>query len=217
MTSPATRKTPAPELPVYAARARRGPFRARRGFTLFEVVLATGLLALLVGMAVMNFAEMGEARWLDEGARRTESLLLLARAEAARIGKALQLEYITDEQGDQHVVITLLEQKSDSAELVEYTGGAWKSYLPDKLVTAMSCRVWPADSMDGDWTPPGEDETTMEPIVFYPDGTSDSAVITLTSLSDGDDRYAVVEIDGLTGVVERRTLSAEEYEAHLSQ
>ena len=43
-------------------------------------------------------------------------------------------------------------------------------------------------------------------ILFYPDGSSDSAEVVLGSLDDGDAKQLAIKLSGLTGVLRRRAI-----------
>lgn len=60
--------------------------RARRGFTLVELLLVLGLLATLAALAVPSFQAMLEARRLEAGGEQLRTFLRQARREAIESG-----------------------------------------------------------------------------------------------------------------------------------
>ena len=188
------------------------------GFTLFEVILAVALVTLLLGVAVINLSDWGDLRRLDEGARRMETTLCMARADAANLGRQLRLEFVTDEVGEATMQVTWQPKPLTEPEFIQYQAGAWtEPYVPNDLVTVVRCRAGAADSPIPETDSSEPEDEILQPVTFFPDGSSDSAEIVLVSTSEKDNRRAVVEIDGLTGVVSRRILSAMDYEEQYGQ
>ena len=72
---------------------RGGPAGNGRGagFTIIEIVLAIGLLVLLAAVMVTGFGRWYDTERIDEGARRVEAVLRMARAEASSSGRRIRL------------------------------------------------------------------------------------------------------------------------------
>ena len=60
---------------------------ARRGFTLFELVLTVSLILLLAGGVIFGWDSLQRGARLEEGADQVEMLLRFARAQAAILGR----------------------------------------------------------------------------------------------------------------------------------
>ena len=58
-----------------------------------EIVLAVALVVLLLGMFVGTFSTWYDSERMPEGARRLESILRLARAEACASGRRIRLTF----------------------------------------------------------------------------------------------------------------------------
>ena len=195
--------------------------RPRRAFTLLETILALTLVVVIAGVVVVNLFGWGESRWLDEGSSRFATLLCMARAEAANMGKSLRIAFEPDLAGRVGVQV-LLEADPLNAprQFTVYDGCTWLHHVPEGLVEGASSRLVGESAYR--WTDlPGQDEAAdaapMEPVTFYPDGSCDSAVIELVSTRASDSRLAIVEVEGLTGAVTRRMVSGSETEGYARQ
>ena len=71
----------------------------RQGFTLLEILLTAALILALSGAMVCSFSSIGRKTGLEEGVRRFETLLRLARAEASNSGRSVRLEFSPDDDG----------------------------------------------------------------------------------------------------------------------
>ena len=68
----------------------------------------------------------------------------------------------------------------------------------------------PGLSVEFDAAASGESPTggiPLQPVTFYPDGSSDSAEVMLQSRDDGDARRIAISLAGLTGVIRRRSVT----------
>jgi len=177
------------------------------------------LMALLVGAIVVNFTGWGQSRRLDEGARRFQTMLYMARAEAANRGRKLRLAFETGEQGRGEIrILEEADPLGAPGEFTEFTACTWGNYVPRGLVKVGRCELV-GDSayrlMEGELIGQGDSEDQpLEAVTFYPDGSCDSALIELVSTGESDSRKAVIEIDGLTGTVTRRILASSEWEEY---
>lgn len=201
MTSAATRRTPRNSRP-------------RCGLTLIELVLTLVLVAVLFSAVVLNVYGWGESSRLEEGSRRFEALVLMARAEAANLGRAMRLEFAAGDDG--WVEARILWQADPLGEpqaFNDYVACTWRHHLPTGLVSvAASRRTGPSAYrlLESETTDEDADEPALESLTFYPDGSCDSAVVELVSTSPRDTRMAVIEIDGLSGTVTRQLITASE-------
>jgi prepilin-type N-terminal cleavage/methylation domain-containing protein len=177
------------------------------GFTLLELALVLAVLATLLGVTVLNLRGFGRSQALDETARRLETALRLARAEAANEGRCIRLEPDAETGG----LRVLWEPEPLAAPgAYETYPCTWRDYLPGGSVRVVRCRLTGDSAYRTLWTDRLQEDGTddeLEPVTFYPDGTSDSAELELA----GEERRAVVEIRGLTGTVSSRMLAADEW------
>jgi len=206
-----------------SAASSRRPTRNRRppagpcapGLTLVEICLGLVLIALLMTMLVVSMPSLTQSQVLEEGAGRFESVIHMARADAANLGRKLRLSFEGDDDG---VVRMKLLWEADPLgaprQFTAYTACTWLGYVPYDLVEVTSCKLQGAEAFDLAETLETEesstDERTLDPVTFYPDGSCDSAYITLAALNSDDPRTAVIEIEGLSGLVTRRILTSDE-------
>lgn len=171
--------------------------RIAGGFTLLELVLVLAVLATLAGVTVLNLSGFGSARELDDSADRLATALRLARAEAANQGRRIRIKP-DSESGELHVLWEP-EPLTRPGEYRNYPN-TWRSYLPGGSVRVVGSRLTGESRYRSQWSlrawQDGSDDR-LEPVTFYPDGTSDSASLEL----ERDGRYVVVDINGLTGTV----------------
>ena len=200
--------------------------QAAAGFTLVELLLATVLLLLLAGAVVFNFTTLQRGAELDEGAAQFEGLLRFARAQAANTGRPVQINFeeeiaegMTMSLGDIRVLWEPdpLDQPGVLVELPEaapFVRGITdlvevqnvRAEEPSAAAVPEEAAEAGADGADwDDWW------GVFPPITFYPDGSSDSAEITLASRAKDDSRRVSVRLAGVTGAI-RRELVVEDSE-----
>ncbi len=170
---------------------------AASGFTLIELVLVLAVLMTLAGVTVLNLRGFGSAHELDESANRLTTALRLARAEAANQGRRIRIQ----PDGDTGLLRVLWEPEplARPGEFSEYPS-VWRGYLPAEPVRVVRSRLTGESRYRSLWSErawsDGSD-AELEPVTFYPDGTSDSAVLELQR----GELVVVVEISGHTGTV----------------
>lgn len=206
------------------------------GFTLVELLLTVSLLLLMVGAGILNFGPAQGGARLDEGATQVESLFRYARAQAASSGRTvrivfpdgepvatgtnststasgIQVAWETDPLGAPGQFEALADAKPYTTQIDELvrvrpfraqptavpsTAGSSPSSL-----SPSSSSLTPTESFAGGDTPSAPQALS---ILFYPDGSSDSAEVVLSSLDDGDAKQMAVKLSGLTGVSKRRAI-----------
>lgn len=89
-------------------------------------------------LSVLSFTNWKQARALPEGADRVESLIMLARAESANLGRHLRLEFAADGQ-----MMVMIEPSPLEApgKFVQYTDPAWAGELPNDMVRVVRCTL----------------------------------------------------------------------------
>lgn len=214
----------------------RRPSATGAGFTLVELVLTVALLLLIAGAVGYSFNSARRGAQLEEGAGQLESLFRFARAQAASTGRRVQVSFAEESavgatnataglprvqvqwepdplaQPGKFVpladAVPFTDQLNDlvqfrPAAAPEPGGGAGTN----QTVFAAAPGETPA-SMAGA-TAEAASPTVPPPVVFYPDGSSESAEVILMSL-DGDDlRRLHLSLSGLTGTVRRKWLAPE--------
>jgi len=186
---------------------RTGP-----GFTLVELLLALALMLLLVSAMVFSFSTLLRGRQLEEGATQMESLLRFARAQAANTGRKVQLVFEGYDDPDMPLGSVRLNWEPDPlgqpGSFAPLAEAASQVREINGLVQVEEVKLRdangeiPADYLKqtGETVENARPEP-FSPIMFYPDGSSDSAEIILISGDPEDERRVSVSVAGLSGVI----------------
>lgn len=203
--------------------------KAGQGFTLIELLLATVLLMLLLGAMIFSYSSLQRGAALDEGVTQFEALLRYAQSQAATTGRKVQLVFEENIAEDVTLAFGRVKMMWEPEPLTQ--PGQWVEFPSAKdlssriieLVQVVTVRQFDpgqpiappvtgtnqAGSLAGGEKGPGgageESEVSdyQPPITFYPDGSSDSAEITLASMEPEDTRRISVRLLGLTGTIKR--------------
>jgi hypothetical protein len=196
--------------------------REIRAYSLVELLLTTTLLLLFAGVGVVSLGPMGHGSGLDEGTLRFEAMLRFARAQAANSGKRVRVNFVQDAYQVSYtgqlsrVQLTWEPNPATEPEVFqELTAAQWGVDQVNETVGVETVRIVGAEE-----APPvpeeGEDvaievhasadaglEEPVAPpsITFNPNGSSDSAEITLADRTTDDERRVVVQIEGFTGSI----------------
>lgn len=191
-----------------------------RGFTLIEMLLAVAMIAMLAGVLAFTVFDGPSRRYLDEGAMRIETLLRMARADAANQGRMFQLTFTED--GLYHIAWEALPLEEPGV-FTPYDAAVWARNPPTDwvrwthVVRDESDTYRPATQVNVETNVSqetrGSQAATPWPITFFPNGSCDSALIELRSTDLTDPRRAIVEVDGINGLFTSRTLTSAEVEA----
>ncbi len=206
-----------------------------RGFTLIEVIITVAMITLLVGIfSATMFGTIG-GRSLDEGTIQFDTMLRLARAEAANQGRRLRLTYSplpADESTSESVsadapISTIRfewepQPLAQPGEFIPYENGSWTLSLPTKLVIVQQCMLTGESALqtltyDSELMTDDSSLETLHPINFFPDGTTDSARIVLLSTDPGDNRTAVITLDGINGRITSSLMTPSELDAYQAE
>ncbi len=210
--------------------------RRSTGFTLVELLLAVALLGLLMSAIAFNFSTLQRGTRLEEGASQLEALLRYSRAHASATGHRVRITFEEDVGDGLYVPLGNLNVTWEADPL-----GQPDTFLPLReaesylesihdLISIEEVKppgepgfeavaaVAPIVPAEGDAIPVGTgDEAAFgfAPITFLPDGSSDSAEITIAPRDDeGEDpRRMVIRLVGLTGAIRRRVIVAENLES----
>ena len=182
---------------------------------MLEVLLAMAVVTLLVGVLGLGVAGGTSYEKLDEGARDFETMLRMARAEAATGGRSLMLEVRED---GTFAILWEPAPLDEPGYYEPYAGSQWTQSLPQG-VRVQRCAVDAAgkyrppdaaQAMSNDVPP---DEFVLDPVQFRPDGSCDSAVIELRSIDRGDERVAILTVDGINAQFTTQYLTPSEFVA----
>lgn len=188
------------------------PHPAGRGFTLIELLLTVVLLLLLAGASVISFSTLLSGSELEEGAAQMEGLMRFARAQAANSGKKVQLVF--EEKTEDGLVVPLGNVRA-MCEADPLARPGEMSVLPEaaNMVNAVNELVQVEDVIstddpgrlvgDASADPEEQEQLWFAPITFYPDGSSDSAEIILSSRAPEELRRVFIRVTGITGGIRR--------------
>jgi hypothetical protein len=165
-----------------------------------ELLLALALVVVVAVVGWMTFGGWKSQTDFEEGVNRFESSLRLARAESANLGLRLRLAF--DPNGTPQLLYEPSPLESPE-EFVAYAGCTWGDVLGGGLALVSQCQLTESSAYRpaGMGTGNSGDEAVLDSVTFYPDGTSDSALVELRPPDDVDTRRAVIELGGLDGVV----------------
>ena len=164
---------------------------------------------------------MGHGSGLDEGTLRFETMLRFARAQAANSGKRVRVNFVPDAYQvaytNQLSRVQLTWEPNPATEpevFQELTTMQWGVDQVNETVGVQAVRLVDAeeappateeDMASGDSAPSDsgqEEPVAPASITFNPNGSSDSAEITLADRTSSDDaRRMVVRIEGFTGSI----------------
>lgn len=207
------------------------------GFALIELLLVVFLLLLFLSAAVVNLAPLWQGARLDEGVAQLESLLRFVRAEAAQQGRRLQLQVeaivgqsaagiassnraailvrwepepldqpgvFVESQSTAALARSVAEHvRIEQVRRLEPTAAP----VPGTAATGASAAAGPG--LEASTTAGFADPTAWPAIMFYPDGSSDSAEILVGSADTSDPRRVLVKWNGLSGSAARQELDPE--------
>ena len=198
-----------------ARQAARGT-QPRGGFTLLEVVLVLGILAMLLGVTVVSLSALQAGRTLEQGAERLQTALRLARADAANRGRRLRLTF--DDVTTRPAVAWEPDPLGAPGEFVDYAPVCtWRHLLEIEGVWIDRCEFIGASAYRyvadaGAATQFVVGPADLAPITFEPDGSCDSVVLHLVAAEDPEGNVARIELNGLTGRVHGQILTPERLE-----
>lgn len=190
-----------------------GSAGAPKGLTLLELVLVMALLVILAGVVVLNVGTWRRAGRLEEGVERFQTVLRMAGAEAAATGRRLRLAF--DEETGRCSVLWEPDPLSEPQQFTKYSRCSWVTRIPNGLVRVVRSELTGSSAYRTLRVQMGREETednSLQPVTFYPDGSSDSAVFELVDAGGSESRLAVIQLDGVNRVTTERIVSVEEYE-----
>lgn len=175
--------------------------RLRRGMTLIELILVLAIMVVVASLAVPAIQRTIQSQAIRNAADRIRVAMGKARVQAIRQGEVQALFYFQN--GGWFDVAPLAEfqqvaSRRNAREASQDTGGASDledDLLPDDIVFIAGERE--NDSRSAAALENATGASGMEMILFYPDGTSQDATVTIQN--DVGDQW-IVELRGLTGL-----------------
>ncbi|MCD0458909.1 prepilin-type N-terminal cleavage/methylation domain-containing protein [Roseiconus lacunae] len=203
---------------VSIARLSRDARTIRPGFTLLELLLVLAIMSVLASVALPQIAWLLGDRRVVRGAKIVREELMLARVDAMREGRIMMLDgmleggsirvrpYVSltdsvnavDQTGSQSAMlngadqgqqVTLVQDPSDNREVTLPEDVTVQSVAV--VATARALEVQQANLSN-------QAEGYSQPVLFYPDGTTSTAAITLAHPVHGQ---ITVRLRGITGDV----------------
>jgi prepilin-type N-terminal cleavage/methylation domain-containing protein len=168
----------------------------RRAFTLMEILVALAVMVLLIGAVTVLTQSTRRGKLLQDAGQRWATAFRMARAESSLRGKRIQLVFVESESDDVAVVIPTFQIETDPL-------GAPNQFttIPDGWASRLSVAgIHVSRCLLDETTAEGDAE--HETVLFYPDGSSDSAGLHLRHDDPDQTRIIIVHLDGMTGKVE---------------
>jgi prepilin-type N-terminal cleavage/methylation domain-containing protein len=193
-----------------AVRRRVGvPLLARpavhcRAFTLLELMLVLALIVAMTAIAWPSIATMFESQRLYKAADQIRAAWANARNDALTSGRTILFRFepqtdlytIGPWQGD---VAAAQTESDDPAATTTSTTDCREAHLPEGVVFADSSGSMQSDSRTDlvETTDTAGQTATSRPIMFFPDGTTSTAQLQMTTARG---QILLVELRGLTGI-----------------
>lgn len=180
-----------------------------------EVLLATALVVLLLSLGIAGFGRLYDTEKIGEAGRRMESILRLARADAAARGRRIRLSF------DRETLALLIEWEpkplAEPGTFVPLTSASWANQPPLTAVRFRRCERTGSSAMQTltyqqEDELQSEDGKVLQSVTFYPDGSCDSAIVEIAGRDESELRIARIDLDGVTGTVTMRILTPIEQE-----
>ena len=185
-------------------------------------MLALCVILVLAGVLALSLWGWRQDASFEEGVDRFETALRLARTEAAQLGLRVRLAF--DANGGMTILYEPKPLESPE-EFVEYVGCTWRSVLDDCAVSVSRCQLTGSSAyLPVGKNEPGRDSASasgdqvpMDSLTFYPDGTSDAALVELKPPDDTDARRAVIQVTGADGGISTWRVVADSLEDTYAQ
>ncbi len=191
----------------------------RGGFTLLELLLVVSLMAVLATIALPQVAWLLGDRRIVRGAKLIREEFILARVDAMRQGRIMMVDAMpetnvlrvrpyrsladsvnaVDQTGSQSALLTGADQAQITPVTPTQEGDIRQIELPeDVLVKSIAVASAVRAMQIEQATLSTQSAGYCQPILFYPDGTTSTAAVTLMHPTHGRIR---IQLRGITGQV----------------
>src|SRR5579863_8485904 len=179
------------------------PYPARRGFTIFEILLVLAVMVMILGLAWPVLDKYRAEFRLRQGGLLIQSRLAAARVHAIDTGVPYAFRY---EPGGQRFLVLPYDVQTLHSQSVPGTHGPAKiaGKLPSAQAEFDSTGATGGQSISADWlagiaaASQFTDATWSAPILFYPDGTAARGAVTIR---DKKSQSVTVSVRPLTAAV----------------
>ncbi len=177
----------------------RGP---KVGFTLLELILVLGILILVASMSSPTLLRAVAGQGLDKGCDMVRSEMARARVRAIRTGKVQALLFAP---GGNRMIVQDFDRLVSDPRVMSMSQADFDASTPvmsDDSVLPRNVRFAAADAIANfrsefeTRAAGGQANSSVRPVLFYPDGTSQEARVILVN-ERGELRQVVLR--GLTG------------------
>ena len=178
---------------------------------------------MLAALVAVGVGQHGPRRRFVDAAGRFETLVRMVRAEALNQKRRFRIEFGAPDQQvdfDETTSVSVLwepQHLTDPGNFVPYSMPTWGSYIPNREVRVLRCRLVGPSAFRTISSLPGredEDEEALQAITFYPDGWSDSALIEIAPPEFDSLLRAAVRVDGDSGNVKAHLLTEAQLEEY---
>lgn len=161
----------------------------------FTELLLVMLLFLMFAVIMVKFSSNSSSNkaQLNEGVDQLTSLLRYSKAIAQQTGKMVVVTFPHTATGDAAELATTNSTVEVTVE-AEYSG-----FVELPAATTMAASI-------DELIKVVELHNTSKPqsIVFYPDGSSDDALLVIYSLNDNDQRRSTIKLNSLNGTIKQQ-------------
>ena len=185
--------------------------RGGRAFTLPELILVIAILVVLGGASVISMRLFTKDSDIQDAAGRFAIALRMARTDAATLACRLRIDF--DEETNAAMILIETDPIGAPGKFTPYSACTWEQYLGDGRLEVVASRLTgPSAFRTMEPELFEEDEENLQPVTFYPDGSSDSVRIQLSPRDQTDTRQIIVTIDGMNGTITTNVTTPEELE-----